>query len=201
MVAKVGVPEDRIRAEAGAAAIEAGAENWPWVLAALRALNNVPGVGAASIAMVTHDVWMYLKNSGIQRTIDNGVRGAMTDEETVVVAHSLGTVVTYNLLAREAKANNWTVPSLITVGCPLGVGAIVDVLRPIAHPTGVGDWYNAFDRTDTVALFPLDAGHFPIDPPVENYAGVKNTTSNHHGISGYLSDPTVSRRIHDALLA
>ena len=200
VVTKVGVPEEQIRAEAGVVAIEAGWQNWRLVLAALRALDKWPGVSAASIELITHDVWMYLKNSGIQRILDNGVRGAMTGEETVVVAHSLGTIVAYNLLAREAKDNDWTVPSLITVGCPLGISAIVDVLRPITHPVGVGEWYNAFDRADTVALFPLDAGHFPITPAVENYPDVKNTTSNHHGISGYLSDPTVARRIHDALL-
>lgn len=200
VAAQKGVGDDQIRAEAGDVGIEMGPLNWPWVLAALRVLDKVPGVGAASIALATHDVWMYLKNLGIQRVIDDGVRKVITaGEDTVVVGHSLGTVVAYNLLAREAQAAGWQVPSFVTVGCPLGVGAIVSLLRPITHPEEVGDWFNAYDPDDTVALNPLDAAHFPITPPAENYGGVKNPTSNQHGISGYLADPTVARRIYTAL--
>jgi hypothetical protein len=46
----------------------------------------------------------------------------------------------------------------------------------------------------------LDALHFGVDPAVENKDDVANGTSNRHGISGYLSDPIVARRIHDALV-
>jgi hypothetical protein len=52
-----------------------------------------------------------------------------------------------------------------------------------------------------VSLYGLDGKHFPVDPPVENYSKVRNTTPNQHGISGYLTDPTVARTIHEALTA
>jgi hypothetical protein len=54
-----------------------------------------------------------------------------------------------------------------------------------------------------VALYPLDPKNFPIDPAVpaiENKRDVDNDTDNRHGISGYLGDPVVARRIHDALI-
>ncbi|MGX1135613.1 hypothetical protein RKD49_007803 [Streptomyces glaucescens] len=201
-VEKAGVSEARVRAEAGADVIERRPQNWPWVLAALRALDRLPGVGGASIALVTRDVYMYLRNAGIQRVIDQGLRSALRpDEETVVVSHSLGTVVAYNVLAREAAAEGWRVPSFITLGSPLGIRAVVDRLAPIVHPDGVGGWFNAFDAGDTVALHPLDAVHFPVTPPVENYGDVRNPTPNRHGISGYLGDPTVARRVHRALVS
>jgi hypothetical protein len=184
------------------AKIDKDPQNWPWVLAALRALEKVPGMGGLSLLVATRDVYVYLRNAGIRDAIETGVRGALdSKEEMVVVAHSLGTVVIYNLLCREATAQGWRVPTLITVGSPLGVGPVVHSLRPIKHPDGVGDWFNAFDPRDVVALHPLDADYFPVTPAVENYAGIQNTTPNRHGISGYLTDKTVARRIRDALVS
>ncbi|KIQ66157.1 hypothetical protein TR51_00150 [Kitasatospora griseola] len=195
-------PAEILAAAAPDAPVEKGVQNWPWVLAALRALDVVPGVGSAALFCVTHDVYRYLRNPGIQFAVESGVGKAFaSDEECVVVAHSLGTVIAYNLLRKEAEERRWKVSSLITVGSPLAVGPIVEGLSPIAWPAGVATWFNAFDRRDVVALHPLDSPHFPVTPAIENYSHVQNTTGNRHGISGYLGDPVVARRIHDALLA
>jgi hypothetical protein len=202
-VQKAGITNEQIRAEyEDGTVIEKNVLNWPWTLAALRAIDRVPGLGGASLALATRDVYKYLRNPGIQTVIEKGVRTAMpSGEEAIVVAHSLGTVIAYNLLRREAKEQGWRVPLLITVGSPLAVGPIVQALSPISRPASVRDWFNAFDPADVVALHPLDHAHFPVKPEIENYAGVHNSTSNRHGISGYLGDPTVAVRIRDALLA
>jgi hypothetical protein len=63
----------------------------------------------------------------------------------------------------------------------------------------VDGWYNAFDKRDVVALYPLDAANFPVVPAVENNATVKNHTANRHGIDGYLDDANVAKRILDTL--
>jgi hypothetical protein len=132
--------------------------------------------------------------------IDSGVRAAVTPGVgTVVVGHSLGSVVSYDLLRRDGPALGWRVPLYVTVGSPLGVGAIRRLLTPVAHPSCAGRWLNAADHRDIVALHPLDPTHFSVDPAVENTQHVVNTTPNRHGISGYLSDPVVARRIHGAL--
>jgi pimeloyl-ACP methyl ester carboxylesterase len=147
------------------------------------------------------DVSQYLRNPGVRDAIEEGVREALPrGAESVVVAHSLGTVVAYNLLRREAVAQDWQVPQLITLGSPLAVGPVRRALQPLKHPERVGGWFNAYDERDVVSLFPLDPGRFPVTPPVENYGEVDNDTSNRHGISGYLSDPVVARRIHAALV-
>jgi hypothetical protein len=204
-----GISAAQVLAEARAAAgedatvIKRGPLNWPWVRGILSAIDrHIPGASGASIALATRDVFQYLKNPGVRDTIDAGVRAAMTPGvESIVVSHSLGTVVAYNLLRREGKALGWIVPVFITIGSPLGVTAIRAALTPLQHPSCAGKWRNARDQGDVVALYPLDAARFGIDPPIENTSHVDNTTSNRHGISGYLSDATVAKWIHDALTA
>ena len=107
--------------------------------------------------------------------------------------------MTYRLLCHEGAALGWHVPLYLTVGSPLGVGAIRERLGPIAHPTCATRWFNATDRRDAVALHPLDATHFPVEPPIENKTDVHTTTPDGHGIRGYLTDPEVACRIHRAL--
>lgn len=201
--AAVGVTDEQIREAAGAEVALRGPQNWSWVQAALEVLDrHVPGASAATIALVTRDVYQYLRNPGIRDAIEAGVRAALVPgEEAIVVAHSLGTVVAYNLIRREAQAQGWRVPLLVTLGSPLAVSAVVRALRPLSYPAAVGGWLNAYDHADVVALFPLDDKHFPVVPGVENWGGVKNRTENRHGISGYLDDPAVARRIHAAATA
>jgi hypothetical protein len=79
------------------------------------------------------------------------------------------------------------------------VKAIKAALAPIEHPQCVTRWFNAMDERDVVALFPLTAERFNVDPAIENKNDVRNHTSNRHGISGYLDDAEVARRIHTAL--
>ena len=40
-----------------------------------------------------------------------------------------------------------------------------------------------------------------MQPQIENYGAVHNGTPNKHGITGYLDDPEVARRIHQAITA
>ena len=122
-----------------------------------------------------------------------------TEEPAVVVGHSLGTVVAYNILRTDRRALK--VPLLVSVGSPLGIRAIREQFVPLRFPSPpLGAWYNAFDTRDTIALYPLDKDNFPVTPPIENYSGVRNQTDNRHGIVGYLNNAEVAKRILDALL-
>ncbi|WP_033263575.1 hypothetical protein [Amycolatopsis vancoresmycina] len=201
---EAGISDGQIVAEADAAdrvAVERGPQNWPWVVAVLRALDkHVPGTSAPSIAAFTHDVYRYLRNIGIRDRIETGVRAAFTaGEPTVVVGHSLGSVVAYNLLCRDGEREGWNVPLFVTLGSPLAVTAIKRQLSPVRHPACAARWFNASDPRDIVALHPLAAPYFPATPPVENKTDVENPTANRHGISGYLEDAEVARRIHNGL--
>ena len=199
---KFGITDAEIAAVAGQAVVTRGPLNWEWLHAVLRAIEQtVPGASGASIALATNDVYQYIFNIGIRDEIEVGVRKAMQPGvDTVVVGHSLGTVVAYNLLRREGKSSGWRVPLYVTLGCPLGVSAIKRALAPNKHPECIGEWFNALDVRDVVALYPLDSHNFPITPGIENKTDVDNHTENRHGIAGYLNDKQVAKRIYNALI-
>jgi hypothetical protein len=198
-----GISESQLREVAGNDVVERGPLNWGWLQGILQAIDRyVPGSSGASIAITTNDVYQYLRNPGIRDTLEEGVRMAMSPNiPTVVVSHSLGTVVAYNLLRREGASQHWSVPLLVTLGSPLAVTAIRQSLRPIKHPECVSKWFNAMDDRDVVALYPLSKANFDIDPEIENKTDINNHTENRHGIAGYLDDKEVAKRIYDALTA
>lgn len=206
---KSGVTDQELAAIAGQVVIQKGPLNWEWSQTILKAIDRyVPFGSGSSIALFTNDVHKYLKNSGIRQKINTGVAAAFTPGvETVVVSHSLGTVVAYSLLRQEGHLRNWNVPLFVTLGSPLAIQEIRKTLKGLAPtrcPECCTSWFNAMDERDVVALYPLTTGQFPlnpIDPSIENYQKVKNKTSNRHGIGGYLDDKEVAKRIYDALIA
>jgi hypothetical protein len=175
-----------------------GVLNWPWVQALLRAADVIPGISAKAIEAILRDVYVYLSRSKVRQTVNDIVDAAIPSGRTVVIGHSLGSVVAYDLLVKAKRPLD--IPLYLTVGCPIGIGPIRRTLAPLRFPASIGHWYNALDTRDVVALYPLDAEVFPVVPPVENYTEVHNGTENNHGIAGYLNDPVVAQRIHDALV-
>jgi len=178
---------------------EKGPLNWKWVHALLRSLDRTP-LGDKAIDNFTRDVWVYLTYPVVRDKIDRMVADRLTPGKWVVVGHSLGTVVGYNVLRAAAGRGDVEIARYVTVGSPLGVRAIRRRLEsPLIMPGCVRDWYNAYDARDAVALYPLDAHNFPIHPPIENNGTVDNITDNRHGIVGYLNDVGVARKIAQAL--
>lgn len=188
-----GITEDQVNEEYGENPKPKGPLNWEWVQAILRTLDkHGGGINQAALEQFTRDVYLYTRRSVVREAIDKIVAEKISEEPTVVLGHSLGTVVTYSVLRYDPRSLN--VPLFVTVGSPLGVRAIRRQFRPLESPRA-GQWFNAYDDRDVVALYPLDNSNFPIDPPVENYAGVRNHTSNRHGIVGYLDDVTVASKL------
>lgn len=178
--------------------IQQGAENWRVTLALLRALDKVPGINAQAIAFATRDVFRYLRRSGVNIIIDKGVMDVLKpNTDTVIVSHSLGTVVCYNLL--RTPGTGFRITQLVTLGSPLAITPVKRALAPLGWPAPVGKWFNARDPRDVVALFPLTPNKFP-PQPITDKSDVKNDHDDPHSIEGYLSDPEVARRIYDALV-
>lgn len=201
LAAAAGVSEADIRREMTDPAQPKGPANWEWVQATLRALDRIPGFNSSVIDLFTRDVYAYLENRTVRKTIDGIVAAAIGEQEPcVVLAHSLGTVVAYNVLGARGRLPAF--PRLVTVGSPLGIRGIQRMLtRPLAHPPCIGDWFNAYDDRDVVALVPLDAEHFDVMPRITNKGDVMNFTENRHGIAGYLADPVVASMVVKALSA
>lgn len=117
----------------------------------------------------------------------------------VVVAHSQGTMIAYDVLSNWGRSPGdppIEVPLFITLGSPLGLTEVQDQLKKttgqkrLATPSVVGRWENFADRADPVALDAELAGDFatnarkvgPRDHRVNN-----PVASNPHSGIGYLS--------------
>jgi hypothetical protein len=195
---RAGITDAEIEQEFGNNAAERDPQNWAWVQAVIRAIDRYAGgVSQSTIESFMRDVYLYTTRSGVRDEIDRIVGPALNEMPCVVIGHSLGSVVAYNILRTDRRALK--VQAYITVGSPLAIRAIRDQLRPIEFPAPVKAWYNAFDPKDVVALYPLDAMNFPVSPAVENYGRVRNATDNRHGIVGYLDDPDVAKHVLAAL--
>jgi hypothetical protein len=198
-----GISEAEIRAELAAQAVPMGPQNWTWVQAILELLDRSAPVSAQLVALLTRDVAKYLSDSTIRNHINDGVlAGVKPGQEAVVVSHSLGTVVAYNvLMSRPSAFPDVAVPLFVTLGSPLGITAIKTQLKPHTFPKPVKKWYNALDVDDVVSLHPLTTAHFATGGTIENNDTVDNWTDNQHGIAGYLDDKNVAKKIFDALTA
>lgn len=189
-----GITESDVRLELGNAPVQKGPGNWEWVQAIIRTVDHIPGLNSRFIDAFTRDVYVYLTFPAVRARIDAVVAAALGDGPCVVLAHSLGTVVTYNVL--RTRQTDPRYPRLITVGSPLGIKAIKQHLnKPLVSPPCVKHWFNAYDDRDLVALAPLDNRNFGVSPPIENKSDVQNFTDNRHGIAGYLADPVVAQKI------
>jgi Alpha/beta hydrolase len=178
--------------------VERRIENWEWMRAKARWLSKrAPWLSEKIMRRFTADVDAYMNRPKVTRQVNELVAAEFGGGPTVVVGHSLGSIVAYWTLSKHTYPLR--VPLFVTVGSPLGIPTIKAGLpHPLGKPLQVAQWFNAADVRDPVALFPqLDRDNFPAE--IENLADVHNPHDNPHGIAGYLSDTVVARKIVEAL--
>jgi len=177
---------------------EKGPLNWEWVHSILKAIDKKSNWSEVSIKKFSFDVFLYLTIPAIRQEIEKEVMQEFKNESYVVVGHSLGSIISYNIL-REVSSIKAC--KFITVGSPLGINAVKKHLKfPIKMPDCIKNgWFNAYDERDVVALKPLNKDYFDISPSIENMNNVDNYTSNRHGIEGYLNDKEIAKEIYNAL--
>jgi len=199
MQKSAGIPDAEVATEAGPVpAAEKGIQNWRLTQAIARLIDRrFTPAASYTIENFLREVYVYLSDRNTTRAINAIVADKLTDEPTVVVGHSLGSVVAYRVLLEQS--NKVKLRRYITVGSPLGIKAISSQLGVLKYPPGELLWYNAFDQRDIVALNPLQDPYFKTNPAITNYNQVRNQTDNRHGIVGYLNDSTVARNIAEAL--
>src|SRR5262249_687116 len=153
---RAGVTDAQVNAEYGTNPTEKGPQNWAWVQAIIRAIDKYGGgMSESAIESFMRDVYLYTTQPGVRTEIDRIVSAGLNETPCVVVGHSLGSVVAYNILRTDPRPLK--VRAYVTVGSPLAIRAIRDRLRPIGFPKpAVASWYNAYDPKDVVALYPLD---------------------------------------------
>jgi hypothetical protein len=128
-----------------------------------KALNAVSrsrffaGVAEQLMIADVKQVALYMRDDALRAEIQARVREAIAPDTKVVVAHSLGSVVAYEVLA--AASADLGVTTLVTLGSPLGIpNVIFDRLAPPpqngqgAWPPCLDRWHNVADPGDVVAL-------------------------------------------------
>lgn len=189
---RIGITDQQIDEIYGNNPREKGPQNWEWVQSIIKAIDSFsPNTTQIFLELFLRDVYIYMNSPLVRRRIDETIIAGIDDRPTIIAAHSLGTVVTYHILQNNPKLN---VPLYFTIGSPLAIRAIRRRFEPLKHPVSVGNWLNAYDERDVVALYPLDEANFPITPRIENI-GINNQTDNRHGISGYLDKASVAGRL------
>ncbi len=144
--------------------------------------------------------YAYLKQPQATSAVDTKVLPQLESGPMVLVAHSLGTVVSFKLLrALNQSDRTVTVPLYVTVGSPLTLSTVQRGLGPsFETPDSVRRWINLRDPDDFITLNrSLSAPLF--SESIENLSDFNNPGKDAHAIPGYLSHPPVAHAIADAL--
>jgi hypothetical protein len=186
--------------------------NVPVLRAALQFVARKTGAPTMVIEGFLEDVAYYLEVKTIRDAVLTSVEADLTAAlpgggDVVVVAHSLGSVVGYDLLTRLDPA--YRVRQLVTAGSPLGYPVVQRNLLgaaganrpavPDCVPRTAGAWLNAYDVADFVSLIHPLAGTFRQSADGQMRDERTHNPSGPHAIDDYLSDPDVAGPIGRAL--
>lgn len=170
------------------------------VKAIIRAIEKVSPFRGSVAMRLLGQAHAYLTKGNVTKVVDARVRPALEGgEEMIIIAHSLGTIVTYKLLREMArKGAPANVRLYMTLGSPLGIQAVRDVLHPpFERPGGVKRWINGGDPDDFVALDTTLKGAY--GPDVEDLTNIKNGDADKHAIADYLANASVYDPILEAV--
>jgi hypothetical protein len=169
-------------------------------VAALSRSKFLAGIGESAFVGDLKQVSTYFKDEKMRTAIQEMAAGAIAEDTRVIVGHSLGSVVAYEVLLAHAHQQ---VRALVTLGSPLGLRNVVfDRLRPApaavpgskqvmgAWPP-VRMWANVADTGDIVAavedLRPLFGAEIR---QLRVHNGAKA-----HDMTSYLTDPGTGQLI------
>lgn len=194
----IGVTETDIRSQAGATSpVEQGLPHDRRFLALLRAIETVSPDKGRLVLKLLPQAFTYLFRKNVTDAVEEVVRPSLlTDDPAVIVAHSLGTIVTYKLLRENpaARANFY-----LTLGSPLAVRAVQNAIGPaFERPARVARWLNGLDPDDAVTIGRALKENFDWTG-VENVDDIENGSEDPHSIAMYLRDRRIAGAIVRAL--
>jgi hypothetical protein len=173
-------------------------------------------VGDNGEPALARDVLRGILRSEIQQVIDND-----PEAEIMLIPHSMGTIISYDVLREIGRKENNTIeiPHLVTIGSPLGLPHVLYKIKKesgdheVRTPTIVTkSWLNFADKKDIVAADFKLRGDYKVnknnvqvvdDLVYNTYHTIDSVTgkekSNHHKSYGYLRTPEVSWHIRNFL--
>ena len=193
--AEMGLPSD---------AVDQGVPHVGWIVRFASVLENIlPSKGKYMAGLFLHQAIVYINDKALAQKIDMKVSSALFQDKAdpvIIIAHSLGTVVSYRILA-SATAGARQVPLFVTLGSPLSVRMFKSILPArgaIPNPP-IGAWFNGRDKEDFVtlgrAITQLSIGFSGIT----DCSDIVGDDTDRHSILRYLSSPAVAKVIHERL--
>jgi hypothetical protein len=183
-------------------AVAHGIPHEGWIVNFASALERIlPIKGKLMASLFLRQAVTYINDRVLAAQIDRRVASSIFEERpdpVVVVAHSLGTVVAYRVLANANFARR-DVALFVTLGSPLSVRMFKSIL-PVrgSMPTPpIRRWFNSRHTEDFVTL-----GRGIIEQSI-GFQGVQDSTEvvgndpDRHSIVQYLSSPTIAKVIHE----
>jgi hypothetical protein len=145
-------------------------------------------------------VTRYLTDDAIRGEIQQIVLDKIGDDTRVLLGHSLGSIVAYEVAHRLDRP----LPLLVTLGSPLGVETLVlQRLRPPASfPSQVSRWVNVADTDDLVAAEPNLTNLFAVSMPRDAIFEGSYTVDNGaepHSAEFYLGKGHIGRPVGQVL--
>jgi hypothetical protein len=164
-----------------------------------RLTRHLDGGLALQVLAVLRQVKTYLDDHVLADQIrDHLVTALVAGQPRVLIAHSLGTVVAADTLGLNPRLS---VPTLVTVGSPLGMQAVQSRLRHPGVPSGtpaalsnVARWVNVYDPADPVAAA---GGLSRLWPIVQDYT--VGNGKEPHAIRPYLGKKITGRTVLDGV--
>jgi hypothetical protein len=157
----------------------------PWLLRGPAVIDSRWGTGAARLfERFLRQVHAYLFRESAAKAIRELVLAEIDEDTRVLVGHSLGSVVVYDLVRRGLARQ---VTTLVTLGSPLPWGTVRRALRKASPDVAALEsinWCNVFDPSDVITagrgLAPdavdLRVDNGRADPhALRNYLGRKET--------------------------
>ncbi len=154
------------------------------------------------------DVEAYFFNQEKRNQIKRRFRAlldAYFDEPLVIVAHSLGSVIAYEVLS-EYLGEDLDIPMFVTIGSPLGIDVLKSQLKidlesdTLTKPWCVKKWHNFSDPFDIVAADKTLADEYEgsqiQDALVMNPESLRTDRYGSHSISGYLQLKEIQKAIN-----
>jgi len=147
------------------------------------------------------DVAAYFYDDAMKRAMKARLSELLIPERApyLVIAHSMGTVIAYDVL--HDVAGEGLVRDLITIGSPLGIAEVQDHVRhPLAVPKGLKSWWNFADEADPIALDRKIANDYAPkgsikDVEVDNPHQKLLQFWSAHSIDGYLQTAPIHERV------
>lgn len=184
-------------------------KNFDWTGDIINSIKKDFGVDAFADGVLKvkfKDLSVYYENTEIRIILRNKLKKvilANQDKRMMILAHSMGSIIAYDVLRILGKENpRLIIDHLVTLGSPLGTPhvkyKIAQENPSLRTPSIVKRWTNFADKRDPVAI---DA-HLA-DDYEENGSGVvvqDDLVSNdwkiiHHKAYGYLRTPEISKII------